>query len=1717
MADDLQAALATRRKWFLETQLRRLNLDSLRSLVQEDKGPDELALLDLISEAGSPLPPGGSQPPPAKVYLDSQQPVWTRDERERRNAFARTFIGARCDWLDFKEPRRLVERMAELAEKFENDKFTSVLEKSHIDYRRKAATRGDDPKTPWDERFTTTDAKGQAICRATIGEAKPWLLPELYHPADPDSEQLPRWLDNLEQFVADFERELVNSTGGFGWTRLPFDRLFPGVYRDWLEQSLKQSTAGKIKVRFLSREGYTYRWGINVETNGSTAANAADYPFSHKARYWTRVIDSTVKEVYVNKENSDMGLCLLIRMLYLFGTIGSHVEADKLRWRKRSKPAPEFEEFFNNRAADEYFKTRPEEMTRLSDARTRLKTILEVSAELPHTAAINFSPVVEEVLRQAIHNYKFWLDEPLRAKDNLLYQLARSGAGLEEDMLRGEMEYWSENHYIMFASSEYLAGQLWPDDEFQPGKEFLVPLTQVIGPLGLTLPEQSGDALKTMGIRSGAERRERGKARVLRYLNHRLMFGWTEFNSSGYYREHLWALLNLVDFALDDEVREKATLATDLLMFDVARFLHKGGMGAAGGRSQFKSKASGWDNALGDVIEMAFGTRGLFCDGDSEIGASFATSTYKVPDVLLEIGVHPPEKGFEDRSRVSITFEEAPKFGILQSQESDEVDSLRLGYAPKLEKHFPFIGKVNRDIAGTHSGYGAFEDSIVFWWGASAYFNKQIAVGSLDCVEAFGFQETGVFSKLAGIIETLATLKEAADVVVGAAIGAAIAGPIGAGAGTVIGFLTRDNVEDVADDLSVVLEGSARTRANIYTYSNGDIMLSSIQNFRAGQLNYQSNVNHATVNGAVNVFTTAGFAGLDISALVATVGGAVAGAGAGAIVGGPYGAIAGAVVGGIFAPIANEVWAEGENPFGGDEDGPGWWTGYWALPMVVQHRGTSIIAYNFHDIQHLLAETGCHAWFPKSGFESPAEVRCSAYDDDNLFLQDIFDIGPKGFWIFGKMTHPVEGIPVADRPEAYIGLFSNRSPDWLSKDEHADVYDRVLEGASENKIEKLDDQIDDSEDEAEKRELKRQKAELERIWKEPLPKDYFADRDWYVNGKNVWIIQVGNKAEFGDYETFKSRVSSAKVTLDDAGDLECTYHMPNPDGSSMALSLKYEDGGEFSLGGGPLATNLYPRFENPFLRSNRVEWGQRAYVIDYNGKTLLHDFHDFAKPVRTEDVQVSDSDRETVRALVMFAVTGEEEMEELTIGTATVRIACATVAENEIIAVGPAEENSAHDAEWIFFDEPARCSPDLTIELAHRAIEDGDDEAEWEVSFSLKALMGDHTLRDCALSFTAAQFDEDRRSSIPLPFSIVTDRWRPWESVPDSRMFETVALVQLPPWERFYYDHGDLLTATPHRQMQDRRLEPCLERQARWAPIPDAPGGPEFTASCTVRAFSRFPGDIVAVVLDSGKLFRSSPDRDGRWAAWTREEPTLSGNPPESVVLAMPGNVYAGPSHKSAQGIELLVTGADGHLYAHYDLHLFSPEPWRRLEVAEFTLKRDGDCVLAEEQLFVLDTQGALWLAAVDRSPLLPTDLEWVRVSLPDFPIANFTVVPYSTPARLLAISTDGQAWDATLPIGRSPEWTLLGRPSGAPLPLAVRIACTPTLPGRLDIFVVVGGVPYTNTWRDPGWGGWHRAGAEPQGFRAADRTPLLLNRVNRQLELYVESVDGDLFRTWWS
>ncbi len=1719
---DLQDELDKRRRWFFECQLRLLNLHHFRLVNADHIGNPQL---DLISEEDNSAPVGNDASPP-RVYLDSRAPVWTEHERIRRNGLMKTFTGAYCDWFEFKDPARMTAKVAELKDDFDSEKTTPSIWNDH---RLNAFWRSAPEVDTW-------DGKGRAVSRAVLAEAQPWLIPELYppvsipppkdtddvsdtlksHPYPPRSDPffLTRWLGDLESYVTDTENELEVASAGKAERPEGIDKIdgpqTTEKYRAWIQKMVELSADGSTRpsatVSFLRERPDKSGWDFDVLLSTHVASSpgrlsyygrAVHFPYSAKVRYWSRVVEASMRDVYASKPDSDMGLCLLIRMLYLFDTLPP--EWNSADWRKRKSETEkfsgqtEFNVFFDAREQD--FVAAKNDIGRLRAARHRFTVLLEELAARPRATSIVFSPIVGEILRTAISAYKFWLDEPLRALTNDQFQKVRADLTGEDGS--AEMEYWSENHYIMFASSEYLAGQLWQAETFQPGKGFVNPELKTLW----------GTVSGTLEM-SGARRRDRGKARVLKWLNNRLRFGWTEFNSSGYYREHLQAMLNLVDFAQDPEVRDKARIATDLLIFDMMRYHHKGGIGAAGGRSQFKSKASAWDNATGDVIEMLIGTRGVFTDGDSQIGAHFATSTYDVPDVLLAIGAYPVSG--VDRSRVSIAFEEAPKYAIHTADNSDEMNSIRGGYADKVRKYYKFVLDAYKTIEDTHHDYTGYDDDVVFWWTTSAYLNDEIRSETERCVDKFYLNETGVFKSLIPLVSILA------DVV----------------------------------DLAPLLDGSTRTRANIITYRTPQFMMSSVQNFRPGQLNFQSSVQQVSLTGALRVFTTAGFSGLDISDLYLTAGGALLGGALGGFIGAASATVTGAfalagaggslgaAAGAGGALYANHAFIDGENPLGesAKEDGPSWWTGYWSLPMAFQEDKAVILAYDFNSSQEFLTETGTHLWFPKAGFDRTDQTRASGYDDDNNIVSEYLGelttlytepgelFSSRGHWVFGVVKEPVAGQSDAAPSETYVGVFSNKKPRFLSRDDdEEDTYERAVKAARDKKP---DNDAD--------------KPAHEEAFKDPLPRDYFANRDCYANGKNIWIIQLGTKDEFGSYEAFKTRVSEATVKIDDRGDMACTYFMPLPAeaGNPLSpilgrpakeLSLNYEDGGTFTVNGAPAQTDLYPRFENAYIKSGRVEWGQRAYMIEHEGHQLIHDLTEFSTPLRlkrvAKDVVVDPNAALTVLALVIHATTGDSEMEINTVGSATVRCGCDLLTEDQVIAAGPVDSDTAHDAEWIFLDKKVRCRPDLTLALRHKAIRGGDSDAEWDVTYSMKALMGDYTLRDCAVSFPQGFFGKGREAI--TPFSVPTYGWQPWERLsrqsepPFEAAFATsVTVADRPLWNTAYFDHFDLLAVDNHARMRHRRVQSCPP-SAGWFYLPTQPDL-DLADPYSVIGVSRYPGHLIAVVVNNGRMFTTSGDHNGNWAHWKRIQPFIYppgplGLPdfdnPQDVNPYIPGTVFSRPALASIDGVDLFFIGEAEYLYLHRDWAPDRQGPWLRIDPPPSTnLSDPAKCATAGDVVFTLDAHGGLWSITIPGADDEPMG-QWVKLN-PDGPLlGTFTLVPETTPLRIMATDFEENLWTMKFEPWLPAAWQALGAPAER-LPFEVPVAAS-SEHDRIDTFAVTTtGRVVTTALDDEGTEPWAPLLAD-QPFVAAPHTPLVVKRVKRQVELIVAAVGGELYGTW--
>jgi hypothetical protein len=185
-------------------------------------------------------------------------------------------------------------------------------------------------------------------------------------------------------------------------------------------------------------------------------------------------------------------------------------------------------------------------------------------------------------IENSLLNFRYWWDEP------------------------GEnsMCYWSENHQILFASAEYLAGQKYPDRLFPKS--------------GLT----------------GKQHMEKARKRVLDWMEMRWKFGFTEFYSSVYYKEDIGGMINLIDFA-DTEISRKMQMIMDLLLYDVAVQNVRTNFISVSGRAYEGNRKGGSHATLGGITNYYWGTGEKI--GDGLMYGMMTTRKYSLPPVLAEI------------------------------------------------------------------------------------------------------------------------------------------------------------------------------------------------------------------------------------------------------------------------------------------------------------------------------------------------------------------------------------------------------------------------------------------------------------------------------------------------------------------------------------------------------------------------------------------------------------------------------------------------------------------------------------------------------------------------------------------------------------------------------------------------------------------------------------------------------------------------------------------------------------------------------------------------------------------------------------------------------------------------------------------------------------------------------------------------------------------------
>ncbi len=99
---------------------------------------------------------------------------------------------------------------------------------------------------------------------------------------------------------------------------------------------------------------------------------------------------------------------------------------------------------------------------------------------------------------------------------------------------------WSENHQLIFAVSEYVAGDMFADELF------------------------------TNDNKTGKEHKAMAEKRIDLWLELRFKYGYSEWNSNNYFPESLAPIANFLQYSNDEARVTKMKMALDLMLLDVA-------------------------------------------------------------------------------------------------------------------------------------------------------------------------------------------------------------------------------------------------------------------------------------------------------------------------------------------------------------------------------------------------------------------------------------------------------------------------------------------------------------------------------------------------------------------------------------------------------------------------------------------------------------------------------------------------------------------------------------------------------------------------------------------------------------------------------------------------------------------------------------------------------------------------------------------------------------------------------------------------------------------------------------------------------------------------------------------------------------------------------------------------------------------------------------------
>ena len=132
----------------------------------------------------------------------------------------------------------------------------------------------------------------------------------------------------------------------------------------------------------------------------------------------------------------------------------------------------------------------------------------------------------KDEIKRCLTGFKYWMDQYDGRVDSMCH--------------------WSENHQILFAVTEYLAGCEWSDATFADGK-------------------------------SGAEHVDMAKERIEAWMYQRYYYGFNEYYSNNYYPEDIAPMANFIQFARseDSDMVARMKIIMDVIWIDIATQSYK--------------------------------------------------------------------------------------------------------------------------------------------------------------------------------------------------------------------------------------------------------------------------------------------------------------------------------------------------------------------------------------------------------------------------------------------------------------------------------------------------------------------------------------------------------------------------------------------------------------------------------------------------------------------------------------------------------------------------------------------------------------------------------------------------------------------------------------------------------------------------------------------------------------------------------------------------------------------------------------------------------------------------------------------------------------------------------------------------------------------------------------------------------------------------------------